>query len=237
MPGVTAPAGENLLPVRQLRPHELRLRRPPPVQVTEAPAVAGGQRPGGRVGSQQLQRRSVGAGVPDGGPALDHIGVVPHPVVQRERELLYGVGERDAQFVALHRRLGVGPFGATDLGGTYRERGPDEPGTTLHRVLLAAVQPRFEAAEGQFRCGGEGLGGREGDARPPVQMQQFVPVREMQRIAAGRPGQQPGPTRVTSLDHVIPAFAQFRTSSSSDGRPDNARAGGIHRRSGRERPR
>ncbi|MER6504547.1 hypothetical protein ABT218_35845, partial [Streptomyces sp. NPDC001455] len=40
-------------------------------------------------------------------------------------------------------------------------------------------------------------------------------------LAAARPGKQPGPARVARLDHEIPTFEQFRTSSTITERPGN----------------
>lgn len=213
MAGVAAPAGDDALAVEQLRPLKPRFRRPAPVQPTSRQPSRAEQRPGGRVGAQQLQRRTVRSGVGDGGPALHDIGVVPHPVVQGQGEPVHGVGEADPQFVPV--RLGgvEGPLGAADLRGAYRECWADEPGAALDRILLPAVEVGLEGPEVQFRGRGQRLGRGEGDPRPPVQMDQLVLLGQPQCVTAARPGEQPGPAGVARLDHRIPTFQQFRTSS------------------------
>ncbi len=228
MAGVAAAAAEHLLAVGERGPYEQGLGGPPAVQLTQPPGVALRQRPGRRVGPQQLQIGPVPF-MGDRHPALDHIGVVAHAVVEGEPEPVHGVRETQPQLVAVRRGVGEGPLGAAHLGRADGERGTDEPGAALDGVLLVPVERGLERPVGRQPPVRERLGVRTGYAWPPVEMEQLVAVREVQCIAARRSGENPRTTLANALDHPDPSdthrSAQARTSSDADHRSCNASAG------------
>lgn len=153
------------------------------MQLGQPPVLALGQRPGGGVCPQQLQG---GPFVVESHPAF--YDVVPHPVVQGEREP--AVTEAQAQLAVVSAvglvRLEV-PLGAAPLVGAHRQGGPREAGAALDRVLLVAVELRLEGPVVGQRADGERLGVGEREPGAPVQVQQFVALGEMDGVTAGRP--------------------------------------------------
>lgn len=196
MPGVAAAAADDLLTVGEGRAHEPGLRGPAAVQLGQPPAVTVGQRPGGGVGAQEFH--GGGPVVVQGHPPFEY--VAPHPVVQRDRQS--AVAEPQPQLVVLGLVRLEAPLGAAPLGRAHRQGGPDEAGAALDGVLLAAVERGLEGPVVGQRAYGEGLGVDEGDARPPVEVQELVVGGEVKGVTAGRSGQKPRAAVLGDLRHA-----------------------------------
>lgn len=185
------------------------------MQLGQPPALAVGQRPGGRVGAQQLHGR--GAAVGDGHPALDHVAA--HPVVQRDGHAV--VVEPQPQCAVLHVVRHEAPLGAAPPVGAYGQGGADEAGAALDGVLLPAVERRLEGPGAGQRARRQRLGVGERDRWPPVQVEQFVRVGETQGVAAAGARQQPGTTVFGDVHHRdltgANSSAQASTSSRDSG--------------------
>lgn len=209
--GVAAAAADDLLAVGEGGARQPGLCAPAAVQLGQPPGVAVGQGPGGGVGAQHLDGRSV---VLQGHPALDDIGRGAHPVVQRDGQV--SVAEAEPQLAVLGVMALVGPLGAAPLGGAHGQGGPGEAGAALDRVLLAPVERGLEGPVVGQRPDGQGLGVGEADPGTPVQVQQFVPVGDMDGVTAGRPREHPCTTVFGDLQH------QSLTDSN---KPDQVRPG------------
>lgn len=168
------------------------------MQVGQPPAVPLGKGPGRGVRAQQFQVLASVVGERD----TAFGDVAAQPVVQGDAEPR--VGEAQPQLVPLGRGVLEAPLGAAPLVGPYGERGADEAGAALDGVLLAAVERGVEGPVRRRRPGGEGLGVGERDPRAPVQVEQLVAFREVERVAAARSGEEPGPAVRADLDHQSP---------------------------------
>lgn len=126
-------AGEHGLPDGHPVAPELELPAPFAHHMTDPVVVAGGQRPGGGVEPEDVNRLVSG----EDGPALDLVMAVPEPVVQVETEGADTVGEGESEQVVLDRVREEPPLEATDaVVEPDGQRRRPEPQAALDHVLL-----------------------------------------------------------------------------------------------------
>ncbi len=66
--------------------------------------------------------------------------VTAQAVGDGDPQVVQRIAEVDLERVAVHRRSGVLPLGATDRVVTDGERGPHEAGAAVHGVLLTPIE-------------------------------------------------------------------------------------------------